>query len=206
MNFGEQTKDAYNKIAKTYYDELWNDHPYDKFIDNFIKTLSGSKVLDIGCAIGSFSKYVADKDFDVDAIDFSEEMVKIAKEKVNNVKFYVMDMLDMKFNKSYDGIMAINSTIHIEKKKMKKLFESIYDLLNEKGIFFIILQEGDGEKLVLEPFDETVSEFVSFYRQEEIEKLFNDCNFNIVFQDKIVRDKESELGYNQLVYCLQKKR
>lgn len=205
MNFGEQTRDAYNKIAKIYYDELWSDHPYDDFLDKFIKILSGGKILDIGCAIGSFSKYVADRGFEVDAIDFSEEMIKIAKEKVNNVNFSVMDMLDMKFNKSYDGIMAINSTIHIEKNKMKRLFESIYDLLNDKGIFFIILQEGEGEKLVPEPFDETVSELVSFYRHEEIESLFNHCKFDIVFQDKIVRDKESELGYNQLIYCLKKR-
>ncbi|MDE6292185.1 MAG: methyltransferase domain-containing protein [Bacilli bacterium] len=200
-----KTRDAYDKIAKIYDKELWSDHPYDDQIDKFVSMVKGNNILDLGCAVGSFTKYVADKGFMVDGIDYSKNMIDIAKSKVNNATFYVMDMLDLDLNKKYDGVMAINSTIHVEKKRMQELFESIYNVLNENGVFFIILQEGDGERMVLEPFDESLAEFVSYYKTHEIEELFTKCNFEVVDKSKIIRDAEFELGHDQLVYYLKKK-
>lgn len=200
-----KTRDAYDKIAKIYDRELWNDHPYDDQIDKFVSMVKGEDILDLGCAVGSFTKYVADKGKNVDGIDYSKNMIEIAKSKVNNAAFYVMDMLDLNMNKKYDGVMAINSTIHVEKNKMQELFESIYNVLNEDGVFFIILQEGDGERMVPEPFDESLAEFVSYYKTYEIEELFTKCNFEIVDKSKIIRDAEFELGHDQLVYYLKRK-
>ena len=200
-----ETQEAYDKIADIYNKELWNDHPYDNQIDKFVSMIKGDNILDLGCAVGSFTKYVADKGKCVDGIDYSKNMIAIAKENVNNANFYVMDMLDLNLNKKYDGVMAINSTIHVEKRRMRELFDSIYNLLNDNGIFFIILQEGEGERMVTEPFDESLAEFVSYYKIQEIEKLFAKCNFEIVDKDKIIRDAEFELGHDQLVYYLKRK-
>lgn len=205
MDLIEKTHDAYDKIAGIYDRELWSDHPYDEQIDKFVEMVKGDAILDLGCAIGSFTKYVADKGKCCDGIDYSKNMINIAKNKVDNANFFVMDMLDLKLNKKYDGVMAINSTIHIEKKKMPSLFNSIHDILNDGGIFFIILQEGEGEKMVSEPFDESLSEFVSYYHVQEIEELFVKSNFEILDKGKIVRDAEFELGHDQLVYYLKKK-
>jgi len=201
-----KTREAYDKIADIYDRELWNDNPYDEYIDKFIDLVRGNNILDLGCAMGSFTKYVADKGKILDGIDYSTNMINIAKDKVSNANFYVMDMLNLDLNKRYDGVMAINSTIHVEKKNMQRLFDSIYDLLKDDGIFFIILQEGDGEKMVSEPFDESLEEFVSYYRMLEIEELFTNCNFQVIERNKIIRDAEFELGYDQLVYYLRKKR
>ncbi|MDE5630879.1 MAG: class I SAM-dependent methyltransferase [Bacilli bacterium] len=200
-----KTQEAYDKIADIYNKKLWSDHPYDVQIDRFVDMLIGENVLDLGCAIGSFTKYVADKGYVTDGIDYSKRMIDIAKGNVDNANFYVMDMLDLNLNKKYDGVMAINSTIHVEKKNMRSLFDSIYGILNDEGIFFIILQEGDGEKMVIEPFDESLAEFVSYYQSYEIEELFTKCNFEIMGRDKIVRDAEFELGHDQLVYYLKRK-
>lgn len=200
-----KTQEAYDKIADIYNKELWNDHPYDEQIDKFVSMVKGDNILDLGCAVGSFTKYVADKGKSVDGIDYSKNMIEIAKENARNANFYVMDMLDLNLSKKYDGVMAINSTIHVEKRRMQELFDSIYNLLNDNGIFFIILQEGEGEKMVTEPFDESLEEFVSYYKLEEIEELFAKCNFEIVDKDKIIRNAEFELGHDQLIYYLKRK-
>ena len=55
-----------------------------------------------------------------------------------------MDMTNITLTKKYDGLMIINSTIHIEKKYMKKTFQYFKKLLNDNGIIFVILQEGNG--------------------------------------------------------------
>jgi len=164
----------------------------------------GSKILDMGCAMGSFTKYVADKGYIVDGIDISENLIQIAKQKVKNVSFSVMDMLDLHLEKTYDGMMLINSIIHIEKKDMLKLFQSIYQILNQNGVVLVILLEGNGEQYVTEPLDPTILEFVNFYQSKEIEAIFLESGFQILQSSRIVEEKETELGNDQLVYYLKK--
>lgn len=203
-NISEKVKDSYNKIAYKYYDALWSDMPYNKQIDKFLSLLCGKIILDLGCGIGSFTKYIADKGYVVEGIDFSKNMISIAKEKVNNANFIEMDINNLKINKKYDGIMSINSIIHIEKKEIKKVLKSIYNILKDEGIFFLIIQEGVGEKYVKDPLDEEVSEFVSFYNEEEIKNIFLSSGFKIAFGDKILNEADFELGNSQLVYYLKK--
>lgn len=198
----EEIKEAYNKIADQYSRELWDDMPYNEYLDQFASLIKGNKVLDLGCAMGSFTKYISDMGFSVDGIDISENFIAIAKQKVKTCHFYVMDMLKMNLNKKYNGIMCINSSIHIEKKNMLFLFKEIKSMLEEDGVVLIILQEGEGEKYIKEPFDETVEEFVSFYTPEEIEEVFHSAGFTILKKYKIKDDAEFELGNDQLAYIL----
>jgi len=194
--------EAYEKIAELYDKELWYDMPYNNQIDLFLSMIEGKDILDVGCAMGSFTKYVADKGYNIDGIDFSPKMIEIANKKVNNAKFYVMDMMDITLNKKYNGIMAINSIIHIEKKNMKKVIEGLKKLLKDEGILFIILQEGNGEQYLEEPLDSSIKEFVNFYYEDEIKEVFNQCNLKIMKMDRIKVESETELGNDQLVFYL----
>lgn len=81
---GKDIRDAYNKIALKYEECLWDDMPYNDYINKFLSLLNGKNILDIGCAIGSFTKYVADKGYKVEGIDISPNMIDIAKSKVKN--------------------------------------------------------------------------------------------------------------------------
>ena len=197
--------EAYENIAELYDKELWNDMPYNNQIDEFLRMLKENKVLDVGCAMGSFTKYVADKGYKIDGIDFSPKMIEIANKKVKNADFYVMNMLDITLSEKYNGIMAINSLIHIEKSKMIKVIEEFKKVLEADGIIFIILQEGDGEKYIKEPLNADILEFVNFYQIDEIMRLFEKCNLEIIKMEKIRDDAEFELGNNQLAFYLRKK-
>ena len=203
----KNTKDilnAYETIAEKYNEILWNDMPYNTYIDRFMSLLNGKKIIDMGCAMGSFTKYVKDHGFDIEGIDISPKMIELAKIRDKSIKYQVMDMLNLHLKDVYDGIMAINSTIHIEKRDMEHLFKSFYNIMKDEGVFFIILQEGEGEKYVDEPFNPNVKELVSFYQTDEIESLFNKIGFKIIGKDKIFDDSEFELGNDQLVYYLKK--
>lgn len=203
-NVGEEIKNIYNEIAEKYDAALWYDMPYNKYMDLFVSYLCGKDVLDLGCAMGSFTRYIADKGYNVDGIDFSHKLIEIAKRKVKNVNFSEMDMLDLKLNKKYDGIMSINSIIHIEKKHVPKLLTDINTYLKPDGIFFVILQEGNGEKYVVEPLDTRIKEFVNFYNTDEIETLLKKNGFEIIYKERIRDEAEFELGNDQLVYIMRK--
>lgn len=205
MSVSKEIEIVYDNIAHLYDEALWSDMPYNEEMDVFVSLLKGKDVLDIGCAMGSFTKYISDKGFIVDGIDISSKLIDIAKSKVPRVNFQVMNMLDMNINKLYDGIMFINSTIHIEKKNMLPLLKNVSNMLKEHGVIFMIMLEGDGEVYVEEPLDPSIKEFVNFYREEEIEDVFETAGLSIIDKKKIVEDADTELGNEQLVYYLRKR-
>lgn len=69
-----------------------------------------SRVLDIGCAFGSYSKFLAEKEILVTSIDVSEQMVVMAKkycEGFNNIEFIHSDFLTYDFKgKKFDLILG----------------------------------------------------------------------------------------------------
>lgn len=75
----EETRETYNKIASNYEKEYGNDLSDAPYIDSFLSQVEGNYILDMGCGPGTLSKYIANKGYNVDAIDYSEEMLKIAR-------------------------------------------------------------------------------------------------------------------------------
>ena len=106
MNNKEETRLAHNAIAREYY-ELYKDDQTDlMYFDEFLN-LFNNKILDLGCGMGHYANYMYNKGFDITGIDFSEEMIKIARENNNNIKYIVSDVCDLKSieGNKYDGVV-----------------------------------------------------------------------------------------------------
>jgi len=78
MTNKEITKKAHDAISKQYYQEYKDDKTDLEYIDKFLD-ICNKKILDLGCGIGHYSKYVENKGFEVVGVNFSKEMLKIAK-------------------------------------------------------------------------------------------------------------------------------
>lgn len=200
-----ETFNTYNKIAKKYEEEYGNDLSDTPYIDSFLEKTNGKKILDIGCGTGTLSEYIANQGFIVDAIDFSEEMLKIAKSKIKNVNFIQMDMRNININEKYNGIILAYSLFHISKKEVKKVIPKYYDLLKENGVMLIILQEGEGEKYVDETLENGLKKFVNYYSFEEIEKILKDNHFEIIKKFKKKPLSEFSLQNDKLVIICKKR-
>ena len=201
----DETLNTYNKIAKKYDEEYGNDFSDTPYIDLFLEHVTGNRILDIGCGPGNLSKYVADNGYEVDAIDYSEEMIKIARNKVKNVNFMQMDMRQITINKKYNGIMLAYSLFHISKSEVGSVISKYYNLLEDKGVILIILQEGEGEEYVKENLDKNLNKFISFYSFEEIEKILNDNGFKIINEERKKSSGNFSMKNDKLIIICQKK-
>ncbi len=86
------------------------------------KLPKGSRVLDVGCGIGGCSRILSDYyGFDVVGISSSHEQIKRANQlTINNnfCRFYVMNVLDLNFEKgSFDGVWSVETSPYIVDKQ-----------------------------------------------------------------------------------------
>lgn len=89
---------------------IFEDGRFDKYTTKVNEVLSGWKdrtVLDIACGYGRYAhNFSPDK---YTGWDFSEEMVKLAKEKFPEYDCQVMDINKAKLRQKYDVIFEVNS-------------------------------------------------------------------------------------------------
>ncbi len=137
LSYYDNNKESFKKTTQTL--------DFSKYQDLFISYLGkNSKILDFGCGAGRDTKYFIEKDFDVDAIDGSIEMCKIASEYCGiNVKNLLFNEFN-EFNK-YDGIWACSSILHVPYVELDDIFKSIYNALKNDGIFYASFKYGNFE-------------------------------------------------------------
>jgi 2-polyprenyl-3-methyl-5-hydroxy-6-metoxy-1,4-benzoquinol methylase len=183
-------KSTYNKIAEDWTKDHANDTWWIAGTDKFSSFLKiGDSILDVGCASGIKSEYLAKKGFIVTGIDLSDKMIELAKQRMPNGSFFVKDInepLDLKIK--FDGIFAQAVLLHISKKDVKKVLGNLLDLLNPNGHIYIAVKkanEGQVEEQVKKENDYgyEYERFFSFYTLEELKNYLQEFSLKIIYHD-----------------------
>lgn len=140
----KDTKDFYNKTAIQWADTWYEDEGLLPYLKEFINYLPKSPcILDLCCGSGYESMRMKKLGANVIGLDFSEESIKIAKERNSDIKFVVEDMLnDYSYLGKFDGCAVIAGLIHLPNEKLSKAFEQIAKVLNDRGFLFIVVRDG----------------------------------------------------------------
>lgn len=139
-----KTLEYYN-VKSDQFTNTTVDLEFSDIQDRFLKYLEpGSLILDLGCGPGRDSRYFLSKGFLVEAIDGSEEMVRIARENTGlPVKQMLFNELD-ETNK-YDGVFACASLLHVPSKELPEVIGKVSKALKNNGIFYLSFKYGNFE-------------------------------------------------------------
>lgn len=110
-------------------------------INNRVLTSSANKVLDIGFGTATLTTRLYEQGCKIYGQDFSEEMIKIAQEKMPEATLYSGDFTNglvkpLKEQK-YDAIIATYSLHHLDDEQKVIFIKSLLNLLNTEGIIYI---------------------------------------------------------------------
>lgn len=95
---------------------------------------------------GYESKRIADLGYEAVGIDFSEESLKIARQKNPTIAFYQEDMLyDYSYIGTVDGIIVIAGLVHIENENLPLTFVQMSKVLKKDGKLLVSIREGVGK-------------------------------------------------------------
>ena len=135
--------------------------------DKFLTRLTpGSHILDFGCGSGRDTKYFLTQGYQVDAIDGSEELCRIASQYTGiQVKQMLFQELDA--HEEYDGIWACSSILHLPKEELKTVLKKMADALKENGVVYTSFKhsEFEGERDGRYFTDFTIDTFTDFMKQ-----------------------------------------
>lgn len=138
----DKTINYYDINAKEFVEETLNvdfKATQDKFIN---KLPAKGYILDFGCGSGRDTKYFLAKDFNVDAIDGSIELCKIASE-YTNIKVCHMYFNELSIVNKYDGIWACSSILHLSLDDLVDVFKRMSKALKDEGIIYTSFKYGD---------------------------------------------------------------
>lgn len=117
---------------------------YKDILNAIYKDVLGAEaknVLDIGFGTATLASRLYDKGLTIYGQDFSEEMMKIAKEKMPNANLYVGDfgrgLVSSLLNHKYDAIIATYSLHHLSDEDKVSFIKTLLSLLNVGGKIYI---------------------------------------------------------------------
>ncbi|MCM8569450.1 class I SAM-dependent methyltransferase [Gramella jeungdoensis] len=155
---------------------------------NILKDIPFSKVLELGCGTGKNTQWLSKHADEILAVDFSEKMLEIAKEKVTDskVRFQKADIIkDWDWTSVKYDLVTCNLILeHVE--ELKPVFEKAFSNLEHHSYFFVselhpfkqykgtkARFESTNGKIELETYTHHISEFISAANDAgfELEKL-----------------------------------
>jgi SAM-dependent methyltransferase len=165
-------RESYNRNAAErdhYSIEPWKVEERQHFLE-LVQAEHKQSLLEIGAGPGRDSEFFQGKGLDVTCTDLSPEMVALCRAKGLNAQ--VMDFLSLDFPaESFDAVYALNCLLHVPKKDLGVVLETIQRLLKPDGLFYMGVYGKDDFEGVW-PSDEYVPKrFFSFHTDEGIKNI-----------------------------------
>jgi SAM-dependent methyltransferase len=202
-NEKDETWRSYESSANAYAKNvapLYNPSDAARFLSLIPPTGS---IIDIGCGSGRDAKVFSEMGYQVLGIDYSPNMIEIAKATAPLAHFQVQDIQSLDLDTAFDGAWANASLLHIPKSDIPRILAKIHGMLNPNGVFFLKLKKGEGEGLETDHRYGNIQKFFSYFKEDELQKFLLDAQFEIL--DLFTRDKESSYHTHPFIQAFCKK-
>lgn len=140
-----KTIDYYNKYAEEFTASTF-EVDMESLYQPFLAELpEGARILDVGCGSGRDTLAFKKKDYQVDAIDYSEELVKKATQ-LTGIPVRLQSFYEIDADQAYDGIWACASLLHCERTRLKEVIGKLLSALKPNGMLYMSFKYGNGDR------------------------------------------------------------
>lgn len=187
---------VFNEMAEVYQQKYMNVDSYQECLDYFISKLGATGTIqDLACGPGNILKYLSEKNsnLNLEGIDLSVEMIRLAKLNVPNAKLEVRDCRDLNHLKSrYNGIVCSFLMPYLTEIEIRKLFTDIGHLLAPNGVLYLafIHEENNRSEIVKSSKGHDVR--MHYHSADFVTKLLHDNSFIVDHCKKYVSNNTNQ--------------
>ena len=148
-------------------------------------------ILDIGCGMGRWAEAVADQCKEYYGVDFSSELIAVAKENIKNENchFYAMSAVDAVSNpkiadRKYDIVLDVGVSMYINEEELVECYQGLKKLADRDTLFYFEESVGKKERITLNHIwsDNLNAYYGAIYRtREEYKSLIEECMNGVEF-------------------------
>lgn len=140
-----KTIDYYNKHAEEFTASTF-EVDMESLYQPFLAELpEGTRIFDVGCGSGRDTLAFKNKGYQVDAIDYSEELVKKAS-RLTGIPIKLKSFYEIDDYEAYDGIWACASLLHCERNHLKEVIGKLVSALKPNGVLYMSFKYGNGDR------------------------------------------------------------
>lgn len=171
-----KTINYYNKYTKSFI-QTTRSVDFTNIQNKFLSYLpSCAFILDFGCGSGRDTKYFLKRNYNVSAIDGSEEICKEAS-KYTGIKVKQMLFEELNDQNIYDGIWACASILHLSTNDLLRVFHKMNKALKENGIIYTSFKYGEFEgerngRYFTDFTEDSLKEFILQIPQLQIKEIW----------------------------------
>ena len=177
------TVDSYEQIAEEWAQEHLTCGFWSKDFDLFRKYLPAGKVLEVGSGGGRDARELIELGYDYTGTDISPALITQARRNVPSGKFFAASVYDLDFPENlFDGFWASAVLLHIPKTRIDEALSRVHLVTRNKGIGFISLKQGSGEKIIEEETTggQKYKRLFAFYEHDEFIEVLNHNNYKVL--------------------------
>ena len=215
--------DAYTSFAQV-YDLFMDNVPYEMWGEYLAQLfreygLEDGLLLDLGCGTGKLTRIMAEKGYDMIGVDYSYEMLDIAKsESEESILYLLQDMREFELYGTVRGIYSACDCMNyiLEEDELRSVFKLVNNYLDPGGVFVFdvntsykyrellaentIAENRDEGSFIWENYfdeDEQINEYdLTLYIKEEDGRFirFEETHFQRCYELSMIRRLLEEAG------------
>ena len=179
-----QTSNYYNQHAQAFFENTYQVE-MESLYAPFLRYLpEQASILDLGCGSGRDILAFKKKGYQVEAIDYSAELVKKARE-LTNIEVRQQSFYDLAENNKYDGIWACASLLHCERDRLTEVLGLIFKALKPNGVCYMSFKYGNTDR-------EKEGRSFTDLNEQQVHDLLKQIDQALLLQQWITVDKRPE--------------